>query len=77
MVISAFECWLCYKKGKQKKGVVRTLTVRASTARKIDCKKLPAVIISSTSFFIAGWTLFVTDIVIVTKAIMAYDFERT
>jgi hypothetical protein len=38
MVISAFECRLRYKKGKQKKGVVRTLTVRASTARKIDWK---------------------------------------
>jgi hypothetical protein len=39
VVISAFECWLYYKKGKQKKSVVRTMTVRTLTVRKIDCKK--------------------------------------
>jgi hypothetical protein len=33
--------------------------------------------IGSTSFFIAGRILFVTDIVIVRKAITAYYFERT
>jgi hypothetical protein len=38
---------------------------------------LPAVIISSTSFFIAIWTLSISDIMIIAKTVWADNFERT
>ncbi len=44
---------------------------------RLTVRTLPAVVIGSTSFFIAGRTLFVTDIMIVTKAITANYFKRT
>ncbi len=42
-----------------------------------NIRLLPSVIISTASFFIAIRTLSVPDIMVVTKAISTYHFERT
>jgi hypothetical protein len=60
-----------YSELMRKKVVVGKLAVTVTLAKKIENKTLPALVIGSTSFSIAGRTLFVTDIMTILKAITA------